>query len=100
VTKNEILLKVQRGELRLDEAAKLLNNNNTCNTPVQEKKRERKPPHFRVAIKSGWCSVYFDGLRRPCTLPASLWEELLEADNIQRFRAFLEHNKEHFRNKK
>ncbi len=90
MTKAEILYKVQRGELKIEEAAKLLE---------QGEGRRRAPPKFKVAMKSGWCSVYFDGLRRPCTLPASLWLELLEPATVEKFKAFLEHNKDHFKDR-
>lgn len=65
----------------------------------EEKKLSRSPPRFKVAEKSGWCSVYFHGLRRPCTLPSALWLELIETENFERFRKFLADNKSLFRNK-
>ncbi len=85
MTKTEILQKVQKGEIATHQAIDLL------------EKLDRKPPRFKVAVVSGWCSVYFDGLRRPCTLPSKLWLELLEhSDNLKRFIAA---NEKFFRNK-
>jgi len=63
-------------------------------------KGDRQPPRFKVATESGWCSVYFDGLRRPVTLPAELWEEILQEGNAERLRAFLTENRAKFRSKK
>jgi len=62
-----------------------------------ERRGMRKSPQFKVAVNSGWCSVYFDGLRRPCTLPAVLWLELLE--NGDRLKQFIKENEKLFRYK-
>jgi hypothetical protein len=59
---------------------------------------DRHQPRFKVASESGWCSVYLDGLRRPVSLPAELWEEIL--DNADRLRQFLKDNQGQFRSKK
>jgi hypothetical protein len=66
--------------------------------PSVPKPRPKKGhPEFRVAVNSGWCSIYFFGLRRPVTIPSVLCHELL--DNLDQFRQFLEGHKEDFRNK-
>jgi hypothetical protein len=87
MTKTEILEKVQKGELTATEATKLF------------EKAEKKPPIFKVATKSGWCSVYLHGMRYPCTLPADVWLELLEPENIDRLKAFIKANSHLFKNK-
>jgi len=104
MTKADILARVKRGEMSEEQGVEMLEKlerillahrpqTPTAPTP------ERFPPRFKVAEKSGWCSVYFDGLWRPCTLPSSLWLELLAPQNIARFKEFLEANKNRFRNK-
>jgi hypothetical protein len=96
MTRQDILARVQRGELQAEEALSMLEKLDKLQPPAG---RKLHPPVFKVATKSGWCSVYFDGLRRPCTLPAQLWLELLEEENIRRFKQFLEENKGQFKNK-
>jgi hypothetical protein len=106
MTKADILAKVERHELKAEDALVLIEK-------LERMERAkllplpippapvilRQPPRFKVAENSGWCSVYFDGLRRPCTLPSALWLELIEPENLERFRKFLEENKANFRNK-
>jgi hypothetical protein len=102
MTKADILAKVERHELSTTEALVLiekLERMERAKLPPAPPPPVRQPPRFKVADNSGWCSVYFDGLRRPCTLPSALWLELMEPDNLERFRKFLEENKERFRNK-
>lgn len=101
MTRTDILAKVKRNELSIEEGEVLLEKLEKMNSgghhPVQP---QRNPPRFQVAEKSGWCSVYFDGMWRPCTLPSKLWLELLEEDNIERFKQFLTENKSKFRDRK
>lgn len=107
MTKNDILSRVKRGEMQIEDAEKLLEKLERINLermaanghPVPPPIPEHYPPMFKVAEKSGWCSVYFQGMWRPCTLPSALWLELLETENVERFKKFLEENKNKFRNK-
>jgi hypothetical protein len=87
MNKTEILEKVQKGELKAEEATKLF------------EQASRKPPIFKVATKSGWCSVYLHGMRYPCTLPAKIWLELIETENVDRLKEFLKANAHLFKNK-
>lgn len=98
MTRQDILAKVQRQELSMEDALILLEKLDRMHPPTNNTK-PRKPPQFKVAEKSGWCSVYFDGLWQPCTLPSRIWLELLEDENVKRFKQFLEENKDQFRNK-
>lgn len=115
MTKSEIMAEVKAGRMTFTEAMEKLAAPppkparpavQPAPPPVpakafdNTKPRERKPPRFKVAEQSGWCSVYFDGLRRPVTLPAELWEELLGEENLPRLRAFLEENRTKFRSRK
>lgn len=101
MTKEDILAKVERHELNIQDALVLiekLENMERAKLPLRSV-RLREPPQFKVAEKSGWCSVYFDGLRYPCTLPCDLWLELLETDNLERFRSFIAEHKQEFKTK-
>ena len=93
----DILARVKRGDLPVEDAEVLLEKLERLNNKHQPSLRE--PPTFKVATKSGWCSVYFSGMWRPCTLPSNLWLELLEPSNVDRFKKFIEENKLFFRNK-
>lgn len=97
MTREDILARVKRGDLGTEEALVLLEKLDKLRPPPPSP-AARNPPTFQVAEKSGWCSVYFDGLRWPCTLPSKLWLELLE--NSERFKKFLEENKTKFRDRK
>jgi hypothetical protein len=92
MTKQDILAKVERGELKASEAMSLIEK-------LDRLEKKKKAPKFKVAEKSGWCSIYFDGLRYPCTLPAECWEELLEQENLTRLQNFLKENKHLFKTK-
>lgn len=92
MTRDDILAKVKRGELSVQEASVLLDKLEKIR-PAET----RLPPKFKVAEKSGWLSVYFDRMWRPCSLPSNIWLELL--DNGGRLRAFIEENKDKFTNK-
>ena len=100
MTREDILARVKRGDLGTDEALVLLEKLDRLRPPPPVAQAARNPPRFKVAEKSGWCSIYFDGLWRPCTLPSKLWQELLEAENVERFKKFLEDNKSKFRDRK
>lgn len=102
MTREDILARVKRNELGTDDALILLEKLDRLRPPAPPAPpaAARNPPRFQVAEKSGWCSVYFDGLWRPCTLPSKLWLELLEPENSERFKKFLEDNKSKFRDKK
>lgn len=99
MTREDILSKVKRSELSTEEALVLLDKLDRLRPP-QPPEPLRSPPKFQVAEKSGWCSVYFEGLRWPCTLPSKLWLELLEPETLDRFKKFLEENKANFRDRK
>jgi hypothetical protein len=102
MTKADILAKVERHELSTADALVLiekLERMERAKCPLAPPPPVRRKPRFKVADNSGWCSVYFDGLRRPCTLPSALWLELLEDENLEAFKKFLEENKQRFRNK-
>lgn len=99
MTREDILARVKRNELSTDEALILLEKLDRLRPPPPPAPL-RSPPKFKVADKSGWCSIYFDGMWRPCTLPSKLWLELLEPENVERFKAFLEENKTKFRDRK
>lgn len=112
MNREEILAQVRQGRLTHTQAMELIRSASPQPEPPPAKKKEepeeydytqkadRQPPHFRVAEVSGWCSVYFAGLRRPFTMPAELWEEILKPENADRLRAFLAENRTRFRSKK
>lgn len=105
LTKIDILARVERGEITKEEGVTLCEKLDRFSKKLPVKKVE--PPKieveipkieskikFKVAERSGWLSVYFESLRRPCTLPASLWKELIE--NVDNLKKFLDENKEKF----
>jgi hypothetical protein len=57
----------------------------------------RKPPRFAVAEKSGWLSIYFDGLRFPVSMPYDCAVRLFSDDQVVAARAYLEANKGRFK---
>jgi hypothetical protein len=57
----------------------------------------RKPPRFAVAEKSGWLSIYFDGLRFPVSMPYECAVALFSDDQVAAARAYLEANKGRFK---
>lgn len=56
------------------------------------KEAERKPPRFAVAEKSGWLSIYFDGLRFPVSMPYDCARLLFSDEQVAAARAYLEAN--------
>jgi hypothetical protein len=57
----------------------------------------RKPPRFAVAEKSGWLSIYFDGLRFPVSVPYECAVGLFSDEQVAAARAYLEANKGRFK---
>jgi hypothetical protein len=57
----------------------------------------RKPPRFAVAEKSGWLSIYFDGLRFPLSMPYECASVLFSDEQVAAARAYLEANKGRFK---
>jgi hypothetical protein len=63
----------------------------------QMKEADRKPPRFAVAEKSGWLSIYFDGLRFPVSLPYECACLLFNDEQVAAARAYMEQNKNRFK---
>ena len=61
------------------------------------KEVDRKPPRFEVAAKSGWLSIYFDGLRFPVSLPYDCAVSLFSDEIVAAARAYLSANKGRFK---
>jgi hypothetical protein len=57
----------------------------------------RKPARFAVAEKSGWLSIYFDGLRFPVSMPYECAVALFGDEQVAAARAYLEANKGRFK---
>ncbi len=57
---------------------------------------KRKPPKFEVAVKSGWLSIYFDGLRFPCSMPYECAVALFKQETVEAARKYLEVNEARF----
>jgi len=87
LSKEEITRKFRAGEIDAEEMMRLM------------KQAERQPPRFEVAEKSGWLSIYFEGLRFPTSLPFEAAEELFTDDNVRRVREYLAANKGRFKTK-
>lgn len=85
LTKVEIAAKFRAGEIDADEMMRLMAEAN------------RKPPRFAVAEKSGWLSIYFDGLRFPLSMPYECAVALFSDEQVAAARAYLEANKSRFR---
>lgn len=85
LTKDEITAKFRAGEIDAEEMLRLL------------KEADRKPPRFAVAEKSGWLSIYFDGLRFPVSLPYDCACLLFSDEQVAAARAYLEANKGRFK---
>jgi hypothetical protein len=66
----------------------------------QMRQADRKPPRFAVAEKSGWLSIYFDGLRFPVSMPYECAVTLFSDEQVAAARAYLETNKGCFKVKK
>ena len=84
-TKEEITAKFRAGEIDADEMMRLMAEAN------------KKPPRFAVAEKSGWLSIYFDGLRFPVSLPYESAVALFSDEQVAAVRAYLEANKGRFK---
>lgn len=101
LSKSEILSKLEASLLRPEDAKRLLNkieqNNKSSEPDKFKRKTKQHPPKFKVAKTSGWLSVYFAGLRRPCSLPSVLWLELLQ--NADQLQAFIQEHRAEFKNK-
>jgi hypothetical protein len=63
----------------------------------QMREADRKPPRFAVAEKSGWLSIYFDGLRFPLSMPYECACLLFSDEQVAAARAYLEANKGRFK---
>ncbi len=85
LTKEQITAKFRAGEIDAEEMLRLM------------KEAERKPPRFAVAEKSGWLSIYFDGLRFPVSLPYDCACLLFGDEQVAAARAYLEANKGRFK---
>jgi len=85
LTKDEIAAKFRAGEIDSDTMLALMADAN------------RKPPRFAVAEKSGWLSVYFDGLRFPVSMPYECAVALFSDEQVAAARAYLEANKGRFK---
>jgi hypothetical protein len=85
LTKDEITAKFRAGEIDAEEMMRLMAEVN------------RKPPRFAVAEKSGWLSIYFDGLRFPVSMPYECAVGLFTDEQVAAVRAYLEANKTRFR---
>jgi hypothetical protein len=63
----------------------------------QMREADRKPPRFAVAEKSGWLSIYFDGLRFPVSMPYECAVALFSEEQVAAARTYLEANKSRFK---
>ena len=85
LTKDEITRQFRDGKISADEMLRLMAD------------ADRKPPRFAVAEKSGWLSIYFDGLRFPVSLPYKCASVLFSDEQVAAARAYLEANKGRFK---
>ena len=85
LTKDEITRRFRDGEIDADEMMRLM------------KEADRKPPRFAVAEKSGWLSIYFDGLRFPVSMPYECAVALFAEEQVAAARAYLEANQGRFK---
>jgi hypothetical protein len=85
LTKGEITAKFRAGEIDADEMMRLMAEAN------------KKPPRFAVAEKSGWLSIYFDGLRFPVSMPYECAVALFSDEQVAAARAYLETNRSRFK---
>jgi len=88
LTKEEITAKFRAGEIDSDTMLALIAEAN------------RKPPRFTVAEKSGWLSIYFDGLRFPVSMPYDCACILFSDEIVAAARAYMEANRGRFKIKK
>ena len=84
-TKEQIAQDFKDGRIDADEMLRLMADAN------------RKPPRFAVAEKSGWLSIYFDGLRFPVSMPYECAVALFSDEQVAATRAYLEANKTRFK---
>ena len=87
LTKEQITAKFRAGEIDSDTMLRLI------------AQADRKPPTFAVAEKSGWLSIYFDGLRFPTSLPVEAADELFTDENVARAREYIQANRGRFKTK-
>ena len=85
LTKEEITQQFRDGKITADEMMRLMAEVN------------RKPPRFAVAEKSGWLSIYFDGLRFPVSMPYECASILFSDEQVAAARAYLEANRGRFK---
>ena len=84
-TKEQIAQDFKDGRIDADEMLRLMGEAN------------RKPPRFAVAEKSGWLSIYFDGLRFPVSMPYECAVSLFSDEQVAAARGYLEANKGRFK---
>ena len=84
-TKEQITQDFRDGKIDADEMMRLMREVN------------RKPPRFAVAEKSGWLSIYFDGLRFPVSMPYECAVALFSDEQVAAARTYLEANKGRFK---
>jgi hypothetical protein len=87
LTKEQIEARVRAGKMTLDEALKLMG-------------RAGGGVRFAVAEKSGWLSIYFANRKFPVSLPIENADELLQEENLDKMRDFIEKNRPKFKTKK
>ena len=85
LTKDEITEQFRDGKISADDMLRLMADAN------------RKPPRFAVAEKSGWLSIYFDGLRFPLSMPYECACLLFSDEQVAAARAYLEANRARFK---
>ncbi len=84
-TKDQIAQDFKDGKIDADEMMR------------QMREADRKPPRFAVAEKSGWLSIYFDGMRFPISMPYDCASLLFSDEQVTAARAFLDANKNRFK---
>jgi hypothetical protein len=85
LAKDEITARFPAGEIDADEMMRLMAEAN------------KKPPRFAVAEKSGWLSIYIDGLRFPVSMPYGCAVALFSDEQVAAARAYLEANRGRFK---
>ena len=84
-TKEQIAQDFKDGKIGANEMMRLMTEVN------------HKPPHFAVTEKSGWLSIYFDGMRYPVSMPYECAVALFSGEQVAAARAYLEANKTRFK---
>ena len=87
-TKEQIAQDFKDGRIDADEMLRLMAD------------ADRKPPRFAVAEKSGWLSIYFDGLRFPVSMSYECAAALFSDEQVAAARSYLEANRGRFKVKK